>query len=178
MLVAFFHSDKIFFSASSAFLLVRMVASVHNAAQFFLCFLIWGLLYFQFADVLVDLKSLNLVVGSPLCRIEVESLIWRSSHEDVFLVMEIRSHGIAWTQPLPFVALVFTSGRLATSSSKPTSIQLWVQLWNLVSHLHTGSFLLCACSLMDMPQGCSDYQMHTRLWASYCFGLSLQIIVT
>lgn len=74
-LVAFFHSDKISFSASSAFLLVRMVASVHNAAQFFLCFLIWGLLYFQFADVLVDLKSLNLVVGSPLCRIEVESLI-------------------------------------------------------------------------------------------------------
>jgi len=52
-----------------------MVASVHNAAQFFLCFLIWGLLYFQFADVLVDLKSLNLVVGSLLCRIEVEPLI-------------------------------------------------------------------------------------------------------
>ncbi len=55
-------------------LLVRMVASVHNAAQFFLHFLIWGLLCFQFADVLVDLKSLNLVVGSPLCCIEVESL--------------------------------------------------------------------------------------------------------
>ncbi len=73
MLVAFFHLDKIFFFCLKCISLGK--DGGHNAAQFFLCFLIWGLLYFQFADVLVDLKSLNLVVGSPLFRIEVESLI-------------------------------------------------------------------------------------------------------